>query len=91
MLYDCYINHMSDDELRNYAHHQNEIEERYSELVHSKDEMIELFQRLFNTQQYMNARLHELNSCRDRFVNFESEMRVKYEKYEPRISCDTHK
>ena len=92
MLYDSQINHMDEDELRNYAHHQNEIEERYGELVHAKTEMIELFQRLYNTQQYMYARLNELNLCRDRFVGFESEMRTKYEKYGnvPYCSNDSH-
>ena len=88
MLYDCYINHMDEDELRNYAHHQNEIEERYGELVYEKNEMIELLQRLYNTQQSMYERLIKLNLCRDGFCGVENEIRGKYEQYTEKPVCD---
>ena len=89
MLYDWCINNMTVDELRNYAHYKNEVEEKYGELVYSKDEMIELLQKLCNSQQYMYSRLRALNNCRDRKAGFEAEMREKYEQFAPTPCCGT--
>ena len=87
MLYDYCLNQMSEDELRNYAHHQNEIEEAYGGLIQAKNEMIDALTYLYRDQQFMYEQLSRLNQLRDNFGEFENEMREKYKDYEPKPVC----
>lgn len=79
MLHDYILNEMNVDELRNYAHHMNEIEDVYGALVFAKDDTIEKLQALYNSQNYAYDQLIKLQICRNKFVNFENEMKRKYE------------
>ena len=48
MLYDYCLNNMTEEELRNYAHHMNDIEDAYGNLVHTYNEEIHLLRLLYN-------------------------------------------
>ena len=85
MLFDYTINEMTTDELRNYAHHMNEIEEKYGELVYALQDGNEMLQRLYNNADYCHNCILHLNICRDNFVRFEDEIRAKYKYAEPKI------
>lgn len=89
MIHDYILNEMNEDELRNYAHHQNDIENIYGELVYALNEQIDILQRLYNAGDYSHSMLRSLNLKRDNFVRFENEMREKYEYAEPRPVCTT--
>ena len=88
MLYDYCLNHMTEDELRNYAHHMNEIEDDYGNLVHACNEEIDLLRHLYNERGYHQDALNRLNLTRTQFIEFENEMREKYKEYYPHPVCE---
>ena len=88
MLYDYCLDNMTEEELRNYACHMNEIEESYGSLVCAYNEELELLRQLYNTRGQRHNSLNRLNLKRDNFADFEHEMREKYQEFAPRPVCD---
>ena len=87
MLYDCHLNHMNEDELRNYAHKQKELEDSYAELLYAKDKVIESMQNLINAQQFAEGRHLEFTRHRDEIARIEYDIRQKYDKYKETPTC----
>ena len=88
MLYDYELNAMNEDELRNYAHHQNEMIELYGEVMCAKYNMIEALQKAYNEQSYMYDRLLRLNRLRGEFRPIEIEIEEKYIGHRPHPVCN---
>lgn len=78
-LYDCILNEMNVDELRNYAHHMNEVDERRGQLVFSQSEVIDAYKRLVSCEQYRVESLRALNREQDELGLFAREMEQKYD------------
>ena len=78
MLRDWTLNEMNEDELRNYAHHQNEVEMRYGELVFSLNDQIESLEEYLRKVINAEECLKKLNLLKSNFVRFEDEMIQKY-------------
>ena len=94
MLYDWCLNNMNEDELRNYAHHRNEFCERLQEISTTKSEIIFDLEMVNKEQRTLHHLITAMNSQIERDMRFESEMRKKYEEFEPRPCCeceDKHK
>lgn len=88
MLYDYCLNNMTEEELRNYAHHMNEIEEAYGNVVHACNEEIDLLRNLYNTRGYHHDTLQRLNLLRSNFREYENKILNKYDEFAPRPVCD---
>lgn len=88
MLYDYCLNNMTEEELRNYAHHMNDIEDAYGNLVHACNEEIHLLRLLYNERGYHQDSLNRLNLTRNNFAAFEDEMCEKYKEFYPRPVCE---
>ena len=78
MLDDYYLNQMNEDELKNYASHQNEIEICYIDIISVKNEIIDILQKLYITQKCMYDKINQLTTCRENFEDFEYEISEKY-------------
>lgn len=89
ILYDCILNEMNVDELRNYAHHMNEVDERRGQLVFSQSEVIDAYKRLVSCEQYRVESLRALNREQDECDLFAREMEQKYDYAMPRPACDS--
>ena len=89
ILYDCILNEMNVDELRNYAHHMNEVDERRGHLVFSQNEVIDAYKRLVSCEQLRVETLRALNREQDELGLFAREMEQKYDYAMPRPVCDS--
>jgi CDP-glycerol glycerophosphotransferase (TagB/SpsB family) len=87
MIYDCILNEMNVDELRNYAHHMNELDERRGELVFSQDELISAYKRALSCEQYRMESLNALNRVQEALGELSRNMEQKYEYAMPRPCC----
>ena len=91
MLYDWCINHMNEDELRNYAHYLNERCERLQEISTTKSEIIFDLEMVNKEERTLHQLIVAMNGQIERNMRFESEMRKKYEEFEPRPCCENEK
>lgn len=87
MIYDCILNEMNADELRNYAHHMNELEERRGQLNFAQDELISAYKRVLSCEQYKMESLNVLNRVQERLSEFTRNMEQNYEYAMPRPCC----
>lgn len=87
MIYDCILNEMNADELRNYAHHMNELEERRGELNFAQDELISAYKQVLSSEQYRMNILNVLNRVQEALGEFKRNMEQKYEYAMPRPCC----
>ena len=84
MIYDCILNEMNIDELRNYAHHMNELDERRGELNFAQDELISAYKRALSCEQYRMESLNALNRVQEALGELSRNMEQKYEYAMPR-------
>lgn len=87
MIYDCILNEMDTDELRNYAHHMNELDERRGQLVFAQDELIDAYKRVLSCEQYKTESINALNRVQDMLGEMSRKMEQKYEYAIPRPCC----
>ena len=88
MLPNEVINHMDADELRAYTVHTQRVEEAHGERMFAQGEIIDLLQRLYNSQEYLNNTRQKHDTKLMELRAFEREMERKYEEYMPRPVCD---
>lgn len=88
MIYDCMLNEMSVDELRNYAHHMNELDERRGQLVFAQDELIDAYKRVLSCEQYRMESINALNRAQDTLGELRRSMEQEYEYAMPRPCCE---
>lgn len=87
MIYDCILNEMKADELRNYAHHMNELDVRRGQLVFAQDELIDAYKRVLSCEQYRIESLNALNRIQEKLGELSRNMEQKYEYAMPRPCC----
>ena len=88
MIYDCILNEMNVDELRNYAHHMNELDERRGQLAFAQNELIDAYKRVLSCEQYRMESLNALNRVQERLGELSRNMEQKYEYVMPRPCCE---
>ena len=88
MIYDCILNEMNIDELRNYAHYMNDLAERRGELVFSQNELISAYKQVLSCEQYRVEALNTLNRVQERLGEFTRNMEQKYDYAMPRPCCE---
>ena len=88
MIYDCILNEMNADELRNYAHHMNELDERRGQLVFAQDELIDAYKRVLSCEQYRMESVNALNREQEMLGELSRNMEQKYEYAIPRQCCE---
>ena len=84
MIYDCILNEMNADELRNYAHHMNDLEERRGELNFAQGELISAYKQVLSCEQYRVETLNALNRVQENLGELRRNMEQKYEYAMPR-------
>lgn len=84
MIYDFILNEMDTDELRNYAHHMNELDERRGQLVFAQDELIDAYKRVLSCEQYRAESINALNCVQEMLGEMSRKMEQKYEYAIPR-------
>lgn len=84
MIYDCILNEMSVGELRNYAHHMNELDERRGQLVFAQNELIDAYKRVLSCEQYRTESVNALNHAQYTLGELSRNMEQKYEYAIPR-------
>lgn len=89
MIQDKILNEMTIDELRNYASHFGKLEDRFGELNFAKDDVIECFQRLCNTQSHMFDCLARYTATQGSLHKIEEEMYLKYQDVLPAPYCNS--
>lgn len=88
MVYDYTLNEMNVDELRNYAHHMNELNECRGQLVFAQDELIDAYKRVLSCEQYRTESLNALNRIQETLGELSRNMEQKYEYAIPRPCCE---
>lgn len=88
MIYDCILNEMSVDELRNYAHHMNELDERRGQLVFAQGELIDAYKRVLSCEQYRTESVNALNRVQYKIGELSRNMEQKYEYAIPHPLCE---
>jgi hypothetical protein len=91
MIYDCILNEMNVDELRNYAHHMNELDERRGQIVFAQDELIDACKRVLSCEQYRTESINALNRVQEMLGELSRNMEQKYEYAMPRPCCEPPK
>ena len=56
-MYDEVINHMTEDELRNYAKHQSEFVEASQQLNYANQELIHFWKQIVTSMEYQQDSL----------------------------------
>lgn len=87
MIYDCILNEMSANELRNYAHHMNELDERRGQLNFAQDELISAYKRVLSCEQCRMDALFALDHTQGKLAELTRNMEQKYEYAMPRPCC----
>lgn len=87
MLPNEVINHMDVDELRAYMMHEQRVEEAHGDRMFAQGEIIDLLQRLYNSQEYLNNCRKKHDTKLMELREFEREMARKYEEWMPRPTC----
>lgn len=88
MIYDYILNEMNADELRNYAHHMNELYERRGQLVFEQNELIDAYKRVLSCEQYRMESVNALNRAQEMLGELIRNMEQKYEYAIPRPCCE---
>lgn len=88
MIYDCILNEMSVDELRNYGHLMNELDERRGHLIFAQSELIGAYKRALSCEQYRMESVDALNRAQDMLGEFSRSMEQKYEYAMPHPCCE---
>lgn len=87
MIYGYILNEMNANELRNYAHHMNELDERRCQLVFAQDELIDAYKRVLSCERYRMESLNLLDHVQERLGEMKRNMEQKYEYAIPRPCC----
>lgn len=88
MIYDCILNKMSVDELRNYAHHMNNLDEQRGQLVFAQNELIDAYKHVLSCEQFRMESVNFLNRAQEMLGELSRNMEQKYEYAMPRPCCE---
>lgn len=83
MLYEI-INHMDEDELRNYVKHQDEVIKASQSLNMADQELINAWRQIAISMEYQHDSLFKRNNRLDELHAVERELKQKYDEFIPK-------
>lgn len=86
-MYDDVINHMTVDELRNYAKHQTEFVEASQQLNSANQELVHFWKQIVTSMEYQQDCLLKRNNRLDELRGLEKELEQKYDEFIPKPMC----
>ena len=86
-MYDEVINHMTEDELRNYVKHQEEFVEASQKLNYANQELVHFWKQIVTSMEYQQDCLLNRNNRLDELRSLEKELEQKYDEFIPKPMC----
>ena len=86
-MYDEVINHMTEDELRNYVKHQSEFVEASQQLNQANQELIHFWKQIVISMEYYHDCLLKRNNRLSELRGVEKELEQKYNEFIPKTMC----
>ena len=83
------LEHMTPDELRNYAVHCQELLEAEDQLNFAQQQLLKDWRQMINDTEFQRDSVAKRNSRFERFKRIEDKMYEKYNQYLPRPVCDS--
>lgn len=89
-MYDEVINHMTEDELRNYVKHQNRVVEASQNLNHANQELVHFWKQIVISSEYQHDCLLNRNNRLQELRGIEKELEQKYDEFipKPMFGCE---
>ena len=81
------INHMTEDELRNYVKHQDKFIESSLQLNRANQELVYAWKQIVISMEYQHDSLLKRNNRLDELRGIEKELEQKYDEFIPRPMC----
>lgn len=86
-MYDEVINHMNEDELRNYVKHQSEFVEASQQLNQANQELVHFWKQIVISMEYQQDSLLKRNNRLQELRGVEKELEQKYDEFVPKPMC----
>lgn len=86
-MVDEVINHMTDDELRNYVKHQSEFVQSSMQLNHANQELVHFWKQIVISMEYQHDSLLKRNNRLAELRGLEKELEQKYDEFIPKPMC----
>lgn len=86
-MYDEVINHMTEDELRNYVKHQEEFVEASQQLNFANQELVHFWKQIVTSMEYQQDCLLKRNNRLTELRGLEKELEQKYDVFIPKPMC----
>ena len=86
-MFDEVINHMTEDELRNYVKHQSEFVNSSSQLNLANQELVHVWKQVVISTEYQQDCLLKRNNRLDELRRVEKELEQKYDEFIPKPMC----
>ncbi len=86
-MFDEVINHMTEDELRNYVKHQTEFVNSSLQLNQSNQELVHAWKQIAISMEYYQDCLLKRNNRLDELRRVEKELEQKYDEFIPKPMC----
>jgi DNA repair exonuclease SbcCD ATPase subunit len=83
-MFDEVINHMTEDELRNYTKHQSEIVEASLQLNQANQELMHFWKQIVTYMEYQHDCLLKRNNRLSELRGLEKELEQKYDEFIPK-------
>lgn len=87
MVFEEVLNHMTDDELRNYLYHIDLLLEKTNELWYTQLELSTAFEQVYSKAKWNHECLESRNNLLMDIRGIEDKLLKKYEQYVPRPVC----
>ena len=82
------INHMTEDELRNYIVHQHRFVESSQQLNHANQELAHYWKQIVISMEYYHDSVLNRNNRLSELRGIEKELEQKYGEFIPKPVCD---
>jgi uncharacterized protein YacL (UPF0231 family) len=86
-MYDQVINHMTEDELRNYVKHQKEFVTAAQQLNLANQELVHIWKQIVISMEYQQDSLLKRNNRLQELRGVEKELEQKYDEFIPKPMC----
>ena len=86
-MYDEVINHMTEDELRNYVKHQSKFVESSQQLNQANQELVHFWKQIVISMEYYHDCLLKRNNRLSELRGVEKELEQKYNEFIPKTMC----
>ena len=86
-MFDEVINHMNEDELRNYVKHQDKVVKASQSLNMANQELINVWRQVVISMEHQHDCLFKRNNRLDELRGVERELKEKYAEFTSKPTC----